>query len=242
MRLPHGCIWYRGISDGRYALLPSALRGASPIDEESMVEDFLVSLPLHYQHQSSDPWELYGLMQHHALPTRLLDWSKSPLAALFFALDFEESKADADQSPAIWIMNPFHMNSALHGSERVFIPRTGFGPPDEAKLVGAYLPQSLRPTESFGSRRLPTRPIAIEPTFSNPRLVAQSGCFTVHGSSAASLQSYRSLASHFRRIDVAPQATPEMREDLDQLGFRRELIYPNLDHLAQRIKAERSAN
>jgi hypothetical protein len=242
MNLPYGNIWYRGVASGKHDLVPSVLRHRIPLDQDSMVEDFLVSLPLHHQRQSEDPWELYGLMQHHGLPTRLLDWSKSALAALFFALDFEEEQADADQSPTIWIMNPFEMNFIFHNVARVFVPRTGFGPLSESKLVGAYLPQSLRPTEAFGRARLPTLPIAIEPTFSNARLVAQSGCFTVHGSAAKPLQSYQAMATRLRRVDVAPESTPRMRVELDQLGFRRELIYPNLDHLAQRIKDERSVS
>lgn len=239
LNLPYAQIWYRGVASQRHTLTPGALRHAARLDEESMVEDFLVSLPLHVHSHTSDPWELYGLMQHHGLPTRLLDWSKSPLAALFFALDFDEDDVPAEQSPVIWVMNPFRMNAALHGIERVFVPRTGYGPPDEGRLLGAYLPQSLRATEHFGRAALPRRPIAIEPTFSNPRLVAQSGCFTVHGAGRTALEALPALAPLLHRIAVAPEATPRMRVDLEQLGYRRELIYPNLDHLAARIKGER---
>ena len=237
--LPYGGIWYRGVARRTHTLLPGTMRNQRAVDEESMVEDFLVSLPLHVQEQRAEPWELYGLMQHHGLPTRLLDWSKSPLAALFFALDFDEDPEDLDQSPAIWILNPFRMNKAFHNIERVFVPRTGSGPPDESRLLGSYLPQTLRPTRAFGSRALPMAPIAIEPTFSNVRLIAQAGCFTVHGRRKDPLDAIAALKPHMLRFDIAPQCTIDMRADLDQLGYRRELIYPNLDHLAKRIKEER---
>ena len=237
--LPYGGIWYRGVAKGTHTLLPGTMRQQQVVDEESMVEDFLVSLPLHMQEQRTDPWELYGLMQHHGVPTRLLDWSKSPLAALFFALDFDEEQAALDQSPAVWVLNPYQLNKKFHDIERVFVPRTGFGPPYESRLLGSYLPQSLRPTRAFGNRALPLAPIAIEPTFSNVRLIAQAGCFTVHGRRKDPLDTIPALKQHMLRFHIAPQSTADMRADLDQLGYRRELIYPNLDHLAARIKEER---
>lgn len=237
--LPYGNVWYRGVADGRYKLLPGTMRVAARVDEDSMVEEFLVSLPIHSDRNWSDPWEIYSLMQHHGLPTRLLDWSKSPLAALFFALDFDEDKASIDQSPAVWILNPYELNEALHGVARLFIPRTGYGPPDQAQRVGSYIPRSLRPTGTFGRQGLPDVPIAIEPTFSNSRLVAQAGCFTVHGRRHVALEDIPSLRRQMVKLDIEPAKTAEMRADLDQLGFRRELIYPNLDHLAARIKEER---
>jgi hypothetical protein len=41
------------------------------------------------------------------------------------------------------------------------------------------------------------------------------------------------------RIDIDPASCPEVRQELDQLGFRTDWIYQDLDHLSKRIVKER---
>lgn len=238
--LAYGSVWYRGMSCQNHKLLPSAYRGKGYLDEESIVEEFLVSLPIHNVTANTDPWEVYSLMQHHGVPTRLLDWSKSPLAALFFALDIKNcGKRRTRHTPVVWVLNPYHINKQFHNKESVYVPRTGYGIPKINALISSYLPEPLRPCVTFIGADTEEFPIAIEPTFTNARLVAQAGCFTVHGHRNTPLDKIAGISAHLNRLVIDAGSVEKIRNDLNLLGYRAELIYPDLDHLALRIKNER---
>jgi hypothetical protein len=238
LQLPYGSLWFRGVVRTELELVPGTVwRDIG--DEASLIEEFRVSFPAYSHRACTDPWELYSLMQHHGLPTRLLDWSKSPLAALFFALDFAENAEDLEQTPAVWSLNPYALNRIAHAREALFVPTADYTPRGFNGVVHSYLPDTLRPDHADWVRT-PVLPIAIEPPFSNGRITAQQGCFTVHGTGKEALNRLPGIADHISKIEIKPEKTGEMRLELDQLGFRAEWIYQDLDRLSRRIVLERA--
>ena len=129
-----GPMIYRGVADvDNHMLIPSVGR-IEPYSLE-MEED---SLHLFKRHAPpflggyipSDDWEWLALAQHHGLPTRLLDWTYSPLVAAYFAVEQPSTEADSaiyvSEAPEIINteeMDPFEIDEVVRYQPDHFSPR-----------------------------------------------------------------------------------------------------------------------
>jgi len=223
-----GSIWFRGLTKPTYKLIPSVLR--RDFDEDSMIDDFLVNYGTLSDNKISDLWGKYALMQHYGLPTRLLDWTKSPLIALFFAL----LNHDQNTKRVIWAIDPYYLNKKTYDSEFVFVPATY----DQTLPIKMYdfLPKALRNTKN-----IPKYPLAVETPYTNQRILFQQGCFTVHGTNTATIDSYFDDDNHIRKFVISgKKRIKSMQNTLFNMGIKEEYVMQDLQSLSQRIVRERS--
>jgi hypothetical protein len=170
-------------------------------------------------------WHWLALAQHRGLPTRLLDWTYSPLVALHFATaDLARMKEDA----SIWMVNFVEANRALPPRLRRMLKRDG----SDTATVDVL--DTFRSLAAFD--RLARKPFVLfmEPPSVDPRITNQFALFSLMPNPAARLDDWLATAPRLARRIVIPAGLKwEVRDKLDQLNINERVLFPGLDGLSR---------
>lgn len=223
-------IWFRGVSDISYELVPGVIwRKIPEYKHLGMIEEWLNEYTIYADSELYDGFDIYALAQHYGLPTRLLDWTTSPLVALFFALDKEEE----NNNRAIWVIDPQQLNKKAVDWEGHLSVRDKYL--REKHNLEKYLPETL---SGHHVRELLQGPVAIRVAPKNRRLTSQKGCFTIHGKSREKISDVlNEIPKSIVRIDINGKDTRNtILQELYLLGFTEDVIFPDLDSFSKRLK------
>lgn len=219
-------LWFRGQSGFSWDLSPGFFRDTRRTSESTLLMKFKQSASQLIIGKPENSYDWMFLMQHYGLPTRLLDWSESPLVALYFAV---ENITHHDKDGALWLMNPIKLNMLSRiksGSEEYFIPSF------EDDIVNSYTIESIK----AGSQNVELLPVAILAARNNPRIQAQLGVFTVHHTASETIESANGSKDHYLKIRIPSKAKPALKKQLSILGYSRFQIFPELASIADVIK------
>ncbi len=225
--------WFRGHGDASWSLEAGWYRvwepgrgpGAAHYHEGTLLEAFKLRAPTFLPHQPATDWEWLFLMQHYGLPTRLLDWTESSMIALYFAL--RDSPGDTDA--AVWAMNPWWLNKQTFGDYALF-------PADHSRA------RDHAPLQA--SARLKGKlPLSITPIHSSPRIVAQRGVFTIHGTERGALDRLAAGRGRKREVCLRKMLIPKeriagIRRELSVAGITESLIFPELSGLCRELRRD----
>lgn len=218
---PKAPFWFRGQGRASWNLSPSLARKKKiAAAEAALIKRFKQNAVPHLSGRPSTEWEWMFLMQHHRLPTRLLDWTESPLAALFFAI--EESKHKGHDA-ALWCLDPV----ALNQHANISFPHSAEIPAfDHDEIMRSYLPSQI--AKETTSELSPVAAIAVR---NSPRMAAQLGTFTITHRTHTALEDVGN-GEHVWRMIIPHTHKSEMLGQLSLLRVSRLTLFPELDSVA----------
>jgi FRG domain len=220
----HPAVVYRGLKRSSYRNVHSLarLRGDYAAMERHLVRSFRKYA--YRRNPGPTAWDWLSLGRHHGLPTRLLDWTYSPLVALHFA-----TLGPRDDEAILWEVDcagvheelPDGLRGALeHEGARVFT----------TELLAAHA-ADLEALDEFGSDN--SFVLFFEPPSLDERIDNQAAVLSV--GSAPDLQVEDWLPGHdhvWRAWRIPADVKVEIRARLDRANMTERVLVPGLDGLA----------
>ena len=231
---------FRGMDVASWSLETSLQRlPKKPDTDTGKIEDALIRSFRKYASAGSfdqkSEWYVLAVAQHNGLPTRVLDWSSSPLVAAHFACGDERYKND---DGVVW---------CLHAGILRDIGRRSH--PDAGKLLGnswvydtRMLEESFADLAGLDSTRKDGQLMVLwEPPSLDARIANQSGLLSLMNHPEESQHAFlaRQASVHpdlVQRIVITAGAKSEIRDMLDQNGISERTIYPGLPGLCSWLK------
>ena len=252
-----GCnkfLFFRGHYSEQWELIPSVLRNGI-YDEKEISLDFKQVCPMHTSdfHPIDDINKMLVEMQHYELPTRLLDWTISPLVALFFACYAETPSQDEQKADAIvWVLNPWKVykyfieqNQTLSGKtlpscymDINIVARSLLAYKWTAGEIAQYIQDKFHYSIDLVEYQSALPYIA---KYRNDRIVAQRRAFTIFGEQTCALnfQSGYKNSSNLQCIKILEEHKKPILDELNKLCINEYTIYPDYVGMNKMIRSRR---
>lgn len=228
---------YRGVSNKDYPLEPGIARLKPPYSgmEENLLKQFKKYATGSVVERDTD-WHWLTIAQHHGLPTRLLDWSYSPLIATHFATANLVSRTTPDG--AIWKVNFAQAHELLQAKETKVLKEHG------SKIFSIdALCVGIPSIEALSGHSSPTSEVGVffEPPSIDDRVINQFAYFSALSDPFLAFDKWLEMPNVAAKVDAKKIIIPadlkwEFRDKLDQCNINERVLMPGLDGLCSWLK------
>lgn len=214
-------IWFRGQSDVSWKLQPKLMRLYPLPSESHLLNKFKQSATFILENKPANEFEWLFLMQHYGISTRLLDWTESPLVALYFALN---EMTAADKDGALWVLLPTELNK-LSNYKPEFASEI---PSFEDEHLQNYLPNTIA-----SERKSSLIPMAAIAPRNSSRMQSQLGVFTINHRENVFIEEAGHEYKHVWRYIIPKDSKEKLLKELSLLRFTKFQLFPELASLAE---------
>jgi hypothetical protein len=247
---------FRGHQDANWNLQPSIerLRSSYPnsivYGAEQYVRTAFTRRAHHYLQRLPDEGEQLewlALMRHHGAPTRLLDWTRSPYVATFFAL----AEAREDQVSAIWAIH----TRAIKSEAIQILVESGVIEDPKGNDFSFSDPKVF--DSVFLQKSHPAIIAPVQPLKMNERVTSQQGLFLCpnsldFGFEFALKQVLKSESDKWRnnpaqtepvvlpqrlfKLYIDPKVRSQVLRELHRMNINYATLFPGLDGFARSLE------
>lgn len=223
---------YRGMTDVAFTLGTSLKRNckdAKKILEPCILNNFTKYGALEDPLIEKSVWRQMILGQHHGLPTRLLDWSQSPLIALHFATTEHDLDKMEDHDCVIWRIDIKELHSMLPGRYKKILADN-----QTSVFTVNMLKEVADSLERYDEDMQDKSMVVIEPPSIDPRIVNQYSFFAVIPDAIDDIEGYfEKNTGNTVKYVIKKELRWRIRDMLDQQNISERILYSGLDGLSK---------
>lgn len=226
---------YRGLPNISYHLETSLKRNCKNKQyfiEKNILRNFTKYAATEDTQLKDSIWRQLIIGQHHGLPTRLLDWTWSPLVGLHFATS-EDNLSSMDRHDSIlWKIDVNEFNKLLPDMYSKKLKD------ENAYFFTVDMLQDLAKTlDEYDSHMESNAMLLVEPPSIDARIVNQFSYFSVIPSQIENIESFLDLkTSQTVKYILSKDLKWRIRDMLDQMNINERILFPGLDGLSIWLK------
>ena len=232
MKIYRNLYVYRGIPNVDFKLLTSLRRNCGNKQKE-LEQHILDNFSKYAEHEApsmlTSIWKRMILGQHHGLPTRLLDWTRSPLVALHFAMTESDYTQMDKHDAVVWKIDIPDLKKQLPDEYRKVLDDA-----NSSVYTMDQLDQVTRGSLDKYDNDMGTSSIVVlEPPSMDQRVANQYSFFSVVPSGMKELDNFLEETENTVKYVISKDIRWHLRDALDQMNINERMIYPGLDGVAK---------